>query len=140
MSADDLSINLWNLQDNITAFNIVDLSPANIRSSLKVITHAEYHPRRSDVFLFSSSGGCLCYCDLRVSSQFEKCSIIFEKIEDPSQRHFFSSIINSISSSKFSPISDNYLFSRDYLSVNIWDIRNNSHPVQIFNVTDYMDN
>ena len=30
LSADDLRINLWNLQDNITAFNVVDLKPPNI--------------------------------------------------------------------------------------------------------------
>ena len=46
--------------------------------------------------------------------------------EDPSRQHFFTEIINSISTAKFAPTSDNYLFSRDYLSVHIWDVRNNT--------------
>jgi len=129
LSADDLRINMWSLQDNITAFNIVDLKPPNIQSLPELITHVEYHPRRSDVFLFSSSGGYISYCDLRVSSQFDQCSIRFQNTKNPSRVHFFQDIIDSTSRAKFAPTSDNYLFSRDYLSVNIWDVRNNSLPV-----------
>lgn len=40
---------------------------------------------------------------------------------------------------RFAPTSDNYLFSRDYLSVHIWDVRNNQQPVQTLNVTEYLD-
>lgn len=40
---------------------------------------------------------------------------------------------------RFAPTSDIYLFSRDYLSVQIWDVRNNKSAVQTFNVTDYLD-
>lgn len=59
--------------------------------------------------------------------------------EDPSRKHFFTKIINSISRAKYAPTTDNYIFSRDYLGVQIWDIRNNKHPVQNFNVTEYLD-
>jgi len=59
--------------------------------------------------------------------------------EDPSRKHFFTDIINSISRAKYAPSNDNYIFSRDYLSVQIWDVRNNKSPVQIFNVTEYLD-
>ena len=30
LSADDLRINLWSLENNILAFNLVDLKPPNI--------------------------------------------------------------------------------------------------------------
>ena len=40
---------------------------------------------------------------------------------------------------KFAPSSDNYIFTRDYMNVQIWDIRNNKAPVQTFNVTEYLD-
>ena len=45
--------------------------------------------------------------------------------EDPSRKHFFTDIINSVSRAKYSPINDNQIISRDYLSVQIWDVRNN---------------
>lgn len=105
----------------------------------EVITHVEFHPRRGDVFLFSSSKNYMSLCDLRESSQFSRCSLSFQVVEDPSRKHFFTDIINSISRAKFSPTNDTYIFSRDYLSVMIWDIRQNKNPVQTFNVTDYLD-
>ena len=77
LSADDLRVNLWNLENNILAYNIVDLKPTNIEELAEVITHVEYHPRRSDVFLFSSSKGYINMCDLRISSQFNKSSTKF---------------------------------------------------------------
>jgi serine/threonine-protein phosphatase 2A regulatory subunit B len=60
LSADDLRVNLWSLEQNLLAFNIVDLKPSNIEELSEVITHVEYHPKRSDVFLFSSSKGYIC--------------------------------------------------------------------------------
>lgn len=117
LSADDLRVNLWSLENNILAFNLVDLKPANIEELAEVITHVEYHPRRSDLFLLSSSKGYISLCDLRVNSQFAKCSTKYMIEEDPSRKHFFTDIINSISRSKFSPIDDRYIYSRDYLGV-----------------------
>lgn len=68
LSADDLRVNLWSIENNILAYNLVDLKPPNIEELAEVITHVEYHPKRSDVFLFSSSKGYISLCDLRVSS------------------------------------------------------------------------
>lgn len=72
ISADDLRVNLCNLENNKTAYNVVDLKPSNIESLSEVITSLEYHPQRSDVFLFSSSKGYISLCDMRISSQFER--------------------------------------------------------------------
>jgi len=139
MSADDLRVNLWNIENNNVAFNLVDLKPNNIEELSEVITHVEYHPKRSDVFLFSSSKGYISRCDLRVNSQYKSFSTKFMVEEDPSRKHFFTDIINSVSRAKFSPTDDNYIFSRDYLSVQVWDIRNQSKPCKVFNVTDYLE-
>lgn len=129
LSSDDLSINLWNIENNIVAFNMVDLKPPKMEELSEVITFVEYHPKRSDIFLFSSSKGYICYCDFRVSSKFSQHATKFQYREDPSRQHFFTEIINSISKAKFAPTSDNYIFSRDYLTVQIWDVRNNKQPV-----------
>lgn len=68
LSADDLRVNLWSIENNLLAFNIVDLKPPNIEELAEVITHVEYHPVRSDIFLFSSSKGYICACDMRMNS------------------------------------------------------------------------
>ena len=65
LSADDLCINLWNLENQNLAYQLVNLKPPNIEELSEVITHVEYHPKRSDIFLFSSSNGYICMCDLR---------------------------------------------------------------------------
>jgi serine/threonine-protein phosphatase 2A regulatory subunit B len=40
---------------------------------------------------------------------------------------------------KYSPMNPNFLFSRDYISVHIWDVRNTKTPYRTFNVTDYLE-
>ena len=139
LSADDLCINLWNLENSTLAYQLVNLKPPNIEELAEVITHVEYHPKRSDVFLFSSSNGYMCLCDLRMSSQYNSFGMKIQFKEDPSRQHFFTDIINSVGMARFAPTSDNYLYARDYLSVHIWDVRNNSTPVQTLNVTEYLD-
>ena len=77
ISSDDLTINLWNLENRTVAYKIVDLKPNTIEQLSEVITHIEYHPKRSDIFLFSSSRGYISLCDFRISSQFDKFSTQF---------------------------------------------------------------
>ena len=74
LSSDDLRVNLWNVENNYVAYNLVDLKPNNIEDLSEVITHLEYHPKRSDMFIFSSSKGYISRCDLRISSQYGKFS------------------------------------------------------------------
>lgn len=81
----------------------------------------------------------MCICDLRQSSSIQKNAVRFQQKDDSVKRHFFTDIISSITRGKFAPTSDNYIFSRDYLSVQIWDVRNSKGAVQTFNVTDYLD-
>ena len=57
LSADDLRVNLWNIDNNIEAYNVVDLKPSNIQELSEVITHVEHHPTKAEMFLFSSSKG-----------------------------------------------------------------------------------
>lgn len=57
---------------------------------------------------------------------------VFEGVEDPS-RSFFSEIISSISDVKFSN-SGRYMISRDYLSVNVWDLKMETRPIETYQV------
>ena len=59
--------------------------------------------------------------------------------EDPSRKHFFTDIINSVSRAKYSTASDNIIFARNYLGVDLWDVRNPKLPVKQYNVTDYLE-
>ncbi|KAG0455142.1 hypothetical protein HPP92_024434 [Vanilla planifolia] len=59
VSADDLRINLWNLEISNQSFNIVDVKPANMEDLTEVITSAEFHPMQCNTLAYSSSKGSI---------------------------------------------------------------------------------
>jgi len=137
MSADDLRINLWNLEITNQSFNIVDIKPTNMEDLTEVITAAEFDPSNCSTFVYSSSKGTIRYCDMRESALCDQHTKLFEEPEDPTNRSFFSEIISSISDVKFSH-SGRYLMSRDYLTVKIWDVNMENKPVETYQVHEYL--
>ncbi|XP_028852631.1 serine/threonine-protein phosphatase 2A 55 kDa regulatory subunit B alpha isoform isoform X1 [Denticeps clupeoides] len=137
LSADDLRINLWNLEITDRSFNIVDIKPGNMEELTEVITASEFHPYQCSTFVYSSSKGSIRLCDMRAAALCDRHCKLFEEQEDPSQRSFFSEIISSISDVKFSH-SGRYMMTRDYLSVKIWDLNMEKHPVETFQVHEYL--
>ncbi|CAO3636906.1 unnamed protein product [Mucor hiemalis] len=135
ISADDLRINLWNLDISDQSFNIVDIKPANMEELTEVITAAEFHPHQCNLFMYSSSKGTIKLADMRESALCDQNARVFEEPEDPSNRSFFSEIISSISDVKFSQ-DGRYILSRDYLTLKIWDINMDNKPVRTINIHD----
>lgn len=78
LSADDLTVNLWNIENRMISYNLLELNPSENDDLSEVITHCEFHPHRPDTFVFSSSRGYMSLCDLRQSTNFKKCSIKFK--------------------------------------------------------------
>ncbi|KAM4706227.1 serine/threonine-protein phosphatase 2A 55 kDa regulatory subunit B alpha isoform-like, partial [Rhinophrynus dorsalis] len=68
---------------------------------------------------------------------FDCHSKLFEEPEDPSNRSFFLEIISSILDVKFSH-NCRYMMTREYLSVKIWDLNMESHPVETYQVHKYL--
>ncbi|BGP31745.1 protein phosphatase 2A regulatory subunit cdc55 [Rhodotorula toruloides] len=137
MSADDLRINLWNLNISDQSFNILDIKPVNMEELTEVITAAEFHPVSCNLFGYSSSKGTVKLADMREQALCDKHAKMFEEEEDPSNKSFFSEIISSVSDVKFSK-DGRYLLSRDYLTLRIWDINMENKPVQTINVHDHL--
>lgn len=137
LSADDLRINLWNLSINDQSFNIVDIKPENMEELTEVITSASFHPTHCNLFMFSSSKGVIKMGDMRQNALCDAHAKMFEEPADPANKSFFSEIISSISDVKFSH-DGRYFFSRDYVSIKVWDVNMESRPVQTFNVHEYL--
>ncbi|KAG1367856.1 Serine/threonine protein phosphatase 2A 55 kDa regulatory subunit B beta isoform [Cocos nucifera] len=150
ISADDLRINLWNLEISNQSFNIVDVKPANmedltdvenlmlIHSSSgfdEVITSAEFHPTHCNTLAYSSSKGSIRLIDLRQSALCDNHSQLFE--EAPGSRSFFTEIIASVSDIKFGK-DGRHILSRDYMMLKLWDINMDSGPVATFQVHEYL--
>lgn len=76
ISADDLRINLWNMEITDQSFNIVDIKPTNMEELTEVITAAEFHPDNCNILVYSSSKGSIRMCDMRTHAlcdQHIKC-------------------------------------------------------------------
>ncbi|KAK3028919.1 hypothetical protein RJ639_039928 [Escallonia herrerae] len=137
ISADDLRINLWNLEISNQSFNIVDVKPANMEDLTEVITSAEFHPTHCNTLAYSSSKGSIRLIDLRQSALCDSHSKLFEEQEAPGSRSFFTEIIASISDIKFGK-DGRYILSRDYMTLKLWDINMDSGPVSTFQVHEYL--
>lgn len=137
LSADDLRINLWNLNVSDQSFNIVDIKPVNMEELTEVITAAEFHPKHCNVLAYSSSKGSIRLIDMRQSALCDGHSKMFEEQEDPQNKTFFSEIISSISDLKFSRCGQ-YMLSRDYLTLKIWDIKMENKPVHTIPIHDHL--
>ena len=80
LSADDLRINLWNLNVQDQSFNIVDIKPANMEELTEVITAAEFHPISCNLFMYASSKGAIKLADMRMRALCDdhaKCKYLF---------------------------------------------------------------
>ncbi|CAK9165296.1 unnamed protein product [Ilex paraguariensis] len=137
ISADDLRINLWNLEISNQSFNIVDVKPTNMEDLTEVITSAEFHPTHCNTLAYSSSKGSIRLIDLRQSALCDTHSKLFEEQEAPGSRSFFTEIIASISDIKFGR-DGRFILSRDYMTLKLWDINMDSGPVGTFQVHEYL--
>nr|BAK00131.1 predicted protein [Hordeum vulgare subsp. vulgare] len=137
ISADDLRINLWNLEISNQSFNIVDVKPTNMEDLTEVITSAEFHPSHCNTLAYSSSKGSIRLVDLRQSALCDTHSKLFEQHEAPGSRSFFTEIIASISDIKFS-MDGRHILSRDYMTLKLWDVNMDSGPVATFQVHEYL--
>ncbi|KVH98928.1 Protein phosphatase 2A, regulatory subunit PR55 [Cynara cardunculus var. scolymus] len=118
ISADDLRINLWNLEVSDQCFNIIDMKPPNMDDLTEVITSAEFHPLHCNLLAYSSSRG-------------------LHDAEPRGQKTFFTEIIASISSIKFAP-DGRHILSRDYMNLKFWDMRMPTSPVVTYKIHDHL--
>lgn len=139
ISADDLRVNLWHLErgDAADAFTVVDIKPENMEDLTEVITSAEFHPSRCDLFAYSSSKGSIRLADMRTNALCAQSAKTFDAPETPGSRSFFSEIIASVSDVKFSR-DGGFLLSRDYLNLRWWDLRMENRPVATFEVHEHL--
>ncbi|XP_010263768.1 PREDICTED: serine/threonine protein phosphatase 2A 55 kDa regulatory subunit B beta isoform-like isoform X3 [Nelumbo nucifera] len=137
ISADDLRINLWNLEICNQSFNIVDVKPVNMEDLTEVITSAEFHPTHCNTLAYSSSKGTIRLIDMRQSALCDTHAKLFEEHGTPGSRSFFTEIITSISDIKFGT-DGRHILSRDYMTLKLWDLNMESRPVATFQVHEYL--
>ena len=91
LSADDLRINLWNMNNSQISFNIVDIKPENMEELTEVITASCFHPKSCNLFIYSSSRGAIKLADMRSAAlcdSHSKGTCRRMKADLASARHF----------------------------------------------------
>jgi len=137
LTSDDLRINLWHTGINTECFNIVDLKPVNMDDLSEVITSAEFHPSHCHTFIYGSSKGCIRMGDMRAAALCDEHTKNFHMSSAAEPKSFFSEIISSISDVKFSHDSQ-YILSRDFMTLKLWDVRVENKPVQSVAIHDHL--
>jgi serine/threonine-protein phosphatase 2A regulatory subunit B len=137
ISADDLGINLWNIEHKNTCFNFLDMKPAHLAELTEVITTASFHPTHCNVLMYGSSRGALRLCDMRESALCDNTAKVFRVEADPAETSFFTEIVSAISDAQFSH-GGRYIVTRDFLTLKVWDVNMEREPVLVVPVHDYL--
>jgi len=133
LSSDDLRVYLWSLQKPGNTFSVVDLKPENLEDVSEVITCSKYHPTLDNQFLYSTSKGTTKICDLRRSGICDTGGITLIETQDAGSKNFFTDIVSSISDACFSK-NGKYVFTRDFLTTKVWDLKMTNKPLVSTNI------
>ncbi|EYU22145.1 hypothetical protein ABFS82_09G018100 [Erythranthe guttata] len=133
LSADDLRINLWNLEISNQCFNIIDMKPVNMEDLIEVITVAEFHPFHCNLLAYSSSRGFIRLVDMRQSAICDHNARILKDEESSGPKSFFNEISASITDMKFAN-DGRHILTRDYMNLKLWDMNMESSPVATYRV------
>ena len=128
------------MEDNYKSYNVINIAPPKLDDLQEVITHCEFHPADSSLFLASSSKGYFTLCDLRMNTSYQNFGTKYSTIDEEGRKNYFSEIVNSCTWASFANSCDAFqVASRDYLFVKLWDLRRQDKAVQTFKVADYLD-
>jgi serine/threonine-protein phosphatase 2A regulatory subunit B len=128
LSSDDLSVYLWSIERPDVAFGVLDMKPDNLEELSEVITSSQFHPKLDTMFLFTTSTGIIKIGDMRKKGICDNTAMVLAEKQDESQKNFFTEIVSSISDACFSK-DGRYVYSRDFLTMKVWDLHMANKPV-----------
>ncbi|XP_073039801.1 serine/threonine protein phosphatase 2A 55 kDa regulatory subunit B beta isoform-like isoform X2 [Primulina eburnea] len=137
ISADDLRINLWNLEISKQCFNIIDMKPENMEALTEVITSAEFHPYHCNLMAYSSSRGFVRLVDMRLSALCDHSAKILKEEESHGPKSFFTEIIAAITDLKFAN-GGRHILCRDFMNLKLWDMRMDTRPVATYRIHEHL--
>jgi serine/threonine-protein phosphatase 2A regulatory subunit B len=134
LSADDLTINLWNLETPSIAFNILNMKPDNINNVSEVITKSKFHPSEDSQFIYATKKGSVHFGDLRVNIK-HLSSVITLQDSSEDYSNIFHEITSSITDASISP-DGRFVYARDYFSLKVWDLSRPRRPYSTIKLYD----
>ena len=137
LSADDLRVNLWNLDHAQLAFTLVDVKPPLLAELTEVVTAAEFHPTHGNIFAYATSRGALRLGDTRLAALCDQPAASFAPPSPRGAEDYFGDIVTAYSDINFTK-DGRLLATRDYLSVKVWDLAMPREPLRVLPVHDHL--
>lgn len=142
LSLDDLQVFWWHLeaQDTTKATKLADLKPESGQPDI-LLTAAAFHPQHGSLFLVSNSNGVCEIGDLRdppcrKKRDYQISFQIKPEMHNSVVHNDHNDILSAISAASF--MGKDFVVTRDYISLKMWDMRNPTHPVATCPVMDYL--
>ena len=134
ISSDDFKVLLWDINHTKEVYNIVDIENYAIEAdNNEKITVSKFSGLNPSLIAFGTNKGVIRLCDLRSSSDVLSTSVKQYDENSNFNKTIFSNDLSSVHDLTFhNPNNEFSLVSRNYLSVNIWDKRNLSTPLNKF--------
>merc|ERR1712087_457757 len=97
----------------------------------EIINTVQFHPS-DPTMIYSTSLGNICVCDLRAKALVERPASVLSLTRDAGgdegdTKGFFDEMTQNVTDARYSQ-SGRMIVSRDYMSVKVWDLRNNRKP------------
>ena len=133
LTADDLKINIWNIEQPSTCFSVVDFEDPD---PSVVVTAAKFDPQKDYMLAYSTSAAQINLLDLRKSSRAATPAIVIEDKDPPGKVTVFTPYLMSIGDFSFN--NDGTFTSREYLTTKVWDPRMPDKPLETYNIFESM--
>lgn len=129
LSSDDLSVLLWDLEEQKVAHGLINIKPPSLNELTEVITSATFNQVHESLFAVGTSKGILKLFDTRDSAKFTTNGIFFVDENLKKNKNLFTDIVSSIADLKFSA-DGSQIITRDYLTTKVWDQRKQKEPLK----------
>jgi hypothetical protein len=134
ISSDDFKLLFWDINYNKEVYNIVDIENTQMEvDNPEKITVSKFSKFNPSLMAFGTNKGMIRLCDLRTSSDVLSTSKKYFDENSTFNKTIFSNVLSSVHDVSFhNPNNEHSIVSRHYLSLNIWDQRNLSAPLNKF--------
>ena len=137
LSADDLKILMWNVDNVKETFNVVDLQPPEPEPITELLTCASFHPTQCHSLLYATSKGVTRLCDLRARALVDRSGVEFGPEPESHRTAYFSEITQSVLHAQFA--GEHQFICRDYMSLRCWDAKMPRQPLYKIDVHPYLE-
>ena len=137
ISADDLRINIWDVNHSVEAYCLADYTPVRISALREVLVYAGFSHREAALVLFTSTAGVVRVGDLRARASL--LPPVIELKDGGGKTGGYSDLAGAVTGADFSDCG-NLIYARNLGQVKVWDVRSPSQCVSVVPIVTAVPN